>query len=127
MQKNLQRRKLSRGNQAETPTNKALGPIDKTAETLGGDADSTKHTVQYLGWFGLSRTLDSDFEPYGKRSRHDGNPKDCSCGCRYFVALAPSSLALDWGCCLNKKSPRAGLLTFEHQGCREFAYGPAVA
>src|SRR5580693_8215211 len=124
MQKKLQRRKGRRGNQAETPMNKWLRPLDKTAGTSGEGADSTKHTVQYLGWFGLSRTLDSDFEPYGKRGRCDGNPADCSCGCRYFVTLAPSSLASDWGCCLNKKSPRAGLLTFEHQGCREFSYGP---
>jgi hypothetical protein len=90
-------------------------------------ADTAEHTVAFLGWFGLSRTLDSDFEPYGKRSRLDGNPADCSCGCRYFVPLAPASLSTDWGCCLNKKSPRAGLLTFEHQGCREFEYGAMVA
>ena len=28
---------------------------------------------------------------------------------------------MDWGVCANPKSPRAGLLTFEHQGCPEFA------
>src|ERR1017187_1970164 len=84
--------------------------------------DAVAHRVVYLGWFGLARTLESDFEPYGKRSRSDGNPADCSCGCRYFVSLAPA-LSYDWGCCLNKKSPRAGLLTFEHQGCREVEYG----
>jgi len=27
---------------------------------------------------------------------------------------------MDWGVCANPKSPRAGLLTFEHQGCPEF-------
>jgi hypothetical protein len=90
------------------------------------NADSAERTVRYRGWFGLSRTLDSDFEPYGERSRSDGNPADCSCGCRYFVPLAPTALSEDWGCCLNKKSPRAGLLTFEHQGCREFEYGLRV-
>jgi hypothetical protein len=49
------------------------------------------------------------------------------CACRYFVPLAQAALSKDWGCCLNRKSPRAGLLTFEHQGCREFEYGPAVS
>lgn len=29
-------------------------------------------------------------------------------------------LGADWGVCSNPKSPRAGMLTFEHQGCREF-------
>ncbi|MEO8662671.1 MAG: hypothetical protein ABI693_29695 [Bryobacteraceae bacterium] len=96
-------------------------------ETSGESLDSSGYTVAYLGWFGLCRTLESDFEPYGKRSRSDGNPADCSCGCRYFVPLAPEGLSCDWGCCLNKKSPRAGLLTFEHQGCREFEYGARVS
>jgi len=27
---------------------------------------------------------------------------------------------MDWGVCANPKSPRAGLLTFEHQGCPAF-------
>lgn len=96
----------------------------KAAETPSETTDSVENTVRYRGWFGLSRTLDSDYEPFGKRSRSDGNPADCSCGCRYFVPLAPPALSMDWGCCLNRKSPRAGLLTFEHQGCREFEHGP---
>jgi len=96
--------------------------IDKT-----DPADSTEHRVTFLGWFGLSRRLDSDFEPWGKRSRSDGNPADCGSGCRHFVPLAPASLKNDWGCCLNKKSPRVGLLTFEHMGCREFEYTPRVS
>jgi hypothetical protein len=43
------------------------GPVslDKAGET----ADSAEHKVVFLGWFGLSRRLDSDFEPYRKRSR----------------------------------------------------------
>ena len=39
---------------------------------------------------------------------------DCSCGCYYFVDLEDSG---DWGVCCNPESPRAGLLTWEHQGC----------
>ncbi len=67
----------------------------------------------------LVKHLDSDFEPYGKRSREADYGPDCSCGCRYFVPLE-GNLGLDWGVCVNPKSPRCGLLTFEHQGCKEF-------
>jgi hypothetical protein len=126
MQRKPQRLKERRRVQNEKPTNEVPIPLDRGGETLCEGVDSA-HTAQYLGWFGLSRTLDSDFEPYGKRSRSDGNPADCSCACRYFVPLAQAALSKDWGCCLNRKSPRAGLLTFEHQGCREFEYGPAVS
>jgi hypothetical protein len=30
-------------------------------------------------------------------------------------------LQTDWGVCTNPKSPRAGLLTFEHMGCAFYA------
>ena len=69
-------------------------------------------------------TLPSDFEPYGERPRN-GHP-DCSVGCKFFEALfdpereAPDA---DWGVCTNPASPRAGMLTFEHQGCPQFEYG----
>jgi hypothetical protein len=46
---------------------------------------------------------------------------DCSCGCRHFLQLE-WPLGADWGVCSNPESPRAGRLTFEHQGCREFEY-----
>ena len=62
--------------------------------------------------------LPTDFEPWGRRSREEWGP-DCSCGCRHFLELK-RPLGADWGVCSNPKSPRAGLLTFEHQGCREF-------
>ncbi|NJL56120.1 hypothetical protein HC928_13770 [bacterium] len=29
-------------------------------------------------------------------------------------------LGMDWGVCANPASPRASLLTFEHQGCQAF-------
>ena len=61
-----------------------------------------------------------DFEPYGPRRRLTAS--DCSCGCKWFHTLSgPPSL--DWGVCGNPASPRAGLLTFEHQGCPEFKQG----
>ena len=40
---------------------------------------------------------------------------DCSCGCYFFLWLAECG---DWGVCCNPESPRAGLLTWEHQGCK---------
>jgi hypothetical protein len=40
-------------------------------------------------------------------------------GCRHFRALALSFNG-GWGVCTNNQSPRAGLLTFHHQGCASF-------
>jgi len=60
--------------------------------------------------------LPSDFEPYGRRKRLG---PDCSCGCKHFLLLA-GQLGYDWGVCAHPKSPRCGLLTFEHQGCPKF-------
>ena len=70
----------------------------------------------------ILKKLPSDFEPYGNRSRNTDWGPDCSCGCRWFVKLE-GSLRYDWGVCHNPQSPRSGLLTFEHQGCREFEEG----
>lgn len=68
----------------------------------------------------LCRKLPSDFTPYGERDRDTAEPwQDCSCGCIHFLKLA-GELGNDWGVCANPKSRRAGLLTFEHQGCPEF-------
>ena len=61
----------------------------------------------------ICKHLPTDFEPYGQRKR---TGDDCSCGCRHFLTL-PGRLGEDWGVCTNPDSPRAGLLTFEHQGC----------
>jgi hypothetical protein len=68
----------------------------------------------------VCKKLPSDFEPYGTRSRLEGPQWECSCGCRFFLEL-PGDLGRDWGVCVNGSSPRAGLLTFEHQGCRKFS------
>ena len=68
---------------------------------------------------GIVRSLPSDFEPWGQRSREDDWGPDCSVGCRWFIRLE-ADLRFDWGICSNPRSPRCGLLTFEHQGCAEF-------
>jgi len=65
------------------------------------------------------KKLPSDFAPWGERSREEEWGPDCSCGCRWYVRLEPG-LQFDWGVCRNSASPRCGLLTFEHQGCRQF-------
>ena len=61
--------------------------------------------------------LPSDFEPFGKRLRHQDEP-DCS-SCRWYQPLLRAG-ALAWGTCVNPQSPRAGLLTFRGQGCQYF-------
>jgi hypothetical protein len=66
--------------------------------------------------------MPSDFQPYGQRVRGGRDINDCSSGCRHYAVLA-GPLGHDWGVCMNKRSPRAGLLTFEHQGCPEFERG----
>ncbi len=70
----------------------------------------------------VCQRLPTDFEPYGEREREDA---DCSCGCKYFAPLEGEA-GNDWGVCHNAKSPRAGLLTFEHQGCPEFEHDPDI-
>lgn len=67
----------------------------------------------------IVQCLPTDFEPYGKRSREKDWGLDCSCGCKWFLKLE-GELRFDWGVCSNPKSPRAGLLTFEHMGCKKF-------
>ena len=76
----------------------------------------------------IAKKLPSDFDPYGQRGRDADPGPDCSCGCRHFVILE-GKLGFDWGVCTNRKSPRAGLLTFEHMGCKEFesAFEPETA
>ncbi len=70
----------------------------------------------------IVRRLPTDFQPYGERSRDDDSGPDCSCGCRWLIPLE-NELRFDWGVCCNPRSPRCGLLTFEHQGCHEFEGG----
>jgi hypothetical protein len=73
------------------------------------------------------KILDEDYTPYGQLERwadEDKGYPDCSCGCKYFKPLFNEEHKdvgdLDWGICANPNSHRAGLLTFEHQGCLKF-------
>lgn len=77
--------------------------------------------------FTFLKRLPSDYTDYGgevERWADEDNYPDCSCGCRWFLPL-DGELAYDWGVCSNPNSPRAGLLTFEHQagkGCFDEDY-----
>jgi hypothetical protein len=75
------------------------------------------------------KTLDTDYVDYGGKITRwadpDNNYLDCSCGCKFFNPLYNNKYDgadMDFGVCLNSKSKRYGLLTFEHQagfGCFE--------
>jgi hypothetical protein len=84
---------------------------------------SAEHAAAHARLFELAVGLPTDFEPYGQRDRSGWNCEDCSCGCRHFAILA-GPLGQDWGACMNERPRRAGLLTFEHQGCPAFERGP---
>ena len=68
------------------------------------------------------KTLPTDYTDYKgqvERWRHmDLSYPDCSWGCKWFHPLHDhknASADSDWGVCTNLNSPRAGLLTWEHQ------------
>ena len=83
-------------------------------------ADNTQKSLHDL-LHTVCRHLPTDFEPYGERERNTA--ADCSCGCCHFLKL-PDRLGEDWGVCINPRSPRSGLLTFEHQGCEQLEQEP---
>jgi hypothetical protein len=69
------------------------------------------------------KKLPEDYPPWGENDREsspDGWYGDCSAGCIHASWLEDAPA--DWLVCLNPKSHRAGLLTFEHQGCPQAEY-----
>jgi hypothetical protein len=71
--------------------------------------------------------LASDYADYGGAVKRWEDAEhaypDCSVGCRWYIPLE-GLLGADWGVCAHAGTPRAGLLTFEHQagfGCFEAA------
>jgi len=70
----------------------------------------------------LLKILPSDYQDYGGEIERWKDPAvaypDCSCGCKWWVPLYDNrrdDRDADWGVCTNHTSPRAGLLTWEHQ------------
>lgn len=57
------------------------------------------------------------------RDTDNHNKPDCQNACRYFFPLA-GDVGADWGVCTEPRSPRAGLLTYEHMGCPYFEQEP---
>jgi hypothetical protein len=88
----------------------------QTGFSSGLAAGSPEHGGAHERLLELAIEIEFDFEPYGRRYRDDA---DCSSGCRHF-AILDGPLGADWGVCMNRRSPRAGLLTFELQGCPGF-------
>ena len=63
-----------------------------------------------------------DYMPWGDKKRWSEPEKlhnDCSQCCKWAIPLE-DLIGADWVVCCNKKSHRAGLLTFEHQGCEHW-------
>jgi hypothetical protein len=61
-----------------------------------------------------------DQEAYKNGSDTDNhNRPDCSSGCKNFHPLSGDE-GMNWGVCVEPRSPRSGLLTFEHMGCEFF-------
>jgi hypothetical protein len=74
----------------------------------------------------VCKKLPEDYTPYGEDERWADPARayaDCSCGCAWAAWLEGAAGA-DWCVCANPASHRAGLLTFEHQGCAHFEPGP---
>ena len=74
---------------------------------------------RHLDLWKIVKCLPTDFEPWGNRPDSERGA-DCSCGCMFFHPLDGKE-GNDWGVCFNSASPRAGLLTFEHMGCKHFS------
>jgi len=98
---------------ADDPTYKKPEPTKVDLATVGGDAHHRRL------W-----QVCRDQADYvaGRDTNHHENP-DCSSGCKYFFPLEGKH-GMDWGVCTEPRSPRAGLLTFEHMGCPFFAPEP---
>ncbi|HEY9777688.1 MAG TPA: hypothetical protein V6C81_28255 [Planktothrix sp.] len=99
-----------------------LSDVRKNGLRKSSAEKSASDALHSLLW-SIAPKLPSDFEPYGQRSRTDSSEgkdvvSDCSSNCKHFQVL--QSMPHDWGVCTNKRGPRCGLLTFEHQGCHEF-------
>jgi hypothetical protein len=70
-----------------------------------------------MNLFECLRILPTDYSEYGgevrRWERNDTDYPDCST-CNSFTKLKEPN-DNDWGVCANKNSPRAGMLTWEHQ------------
>jgi hypothetical protein len=78
------------------------------------------------GLWAVCKRLPGDYDPWGRVERWADPARsypDCSCGCVWAAWLEGDRRA-DWCVCANPASHRAGLLTFEHQGCAHYEPEP---
>jgi hypothetical protein len=97
--------------QAVDPSYKPSLPTKIDPKTVGGDADHRRL------W-----EVCRDQSEYILASHQGSTAPNCS-GCRYLMPLEGAH-GTDWGVCTEPRSPRAGLLTFEHMGCSFFEQEP---
>lgn len=95
-----------------------MSEIKTLAELNAEDAAYPGHQTHEALW-AVCKKLPEDHAGYGDPDRPH-NPQ-CVEGCRFYHILNGYRGA-DWGVCANPASHRAGLLTFEHQGCGEYEH-----
>ena len=114
-------------------TRKAKVPIQRARElaaligsTFPGGSEWGARPPAELSHEQLQAVVIRSEEDYGSLASRDHdqpyNPQ-CSEGCWFYHTLE-GLRGMDWGVCGNPKSHRAGLLTFEHQGCAHFSTDP---
>ena len=92
------------------------------------DTMNSQHARVMKRMWKVLKVLPSDYADYGgevvRWADRDTAYPDCSGGCRHFLPLE-GALGSDWGVCVNAKSPRSGLLTWEHQAGHQ-CYAPPL-
>ncbi len=92
------------------------------AEVVALRGHSSRPELAHEALLQIAVRRPEDYAPWGNVERW-ANPAlaypDCSADCRFALDVA-GDLANDWVICTNPKSHRAGLLTFEHQGCQKY-------
>ena len=101
---------------------------DSTPDNVSGEAsDSSRLSDPVPEHPGLSHEQllavvhqhPEDHGGYGDAAQPHNPQCSDGLGCKFFHALE-GARGMDWGVCGNPESHRAGLLTFEHQGCPKF-------
>ena len=98
---------------AADPTYKKPMPTKVDPATIGGDVHHKR----------LWQVCRDQADYIAGRDTDNHEKPDCSSGCRYFFPLEGKH-GMDWGVCTEPRSPRAGLLTFEHMGCPFYEASP---
>lgn len=83
---------------------------------------TSRHVMNEDYLWQVVKILPTDYKDYGGEVERWTDPEvhypDCSAGCYFYRRLAGVSELnwdADWGVCTSTTSPRAGLLTWEHQ------------